>query len=245
MEFYMHESTCRIRKTCVALSMPLLTALRSEPRIVYDEGTKTMKQILAGLTLMLLLTGCGGSPPAAKKVSEPEKPPEPVTGRYAMNQLYIAARNWQPDVQPLQLTSQRIAQVKDEPGKSGVWQAIFVSAAQQKARTYTYSIVEVEPSLHKGVFPGLAENYTGPSGGISPFLMPAVRTDSDHAYEVALKHSEKYAKANPDMPVLFLLQQPRELPNVAWRVIWGESVNMSGWSVYVDASTGEYVKTLH
>jgi hypothetical protein len=30
-----------------------------------------------------------------------------------------------------------------------------------------------------------------------------------------------------------------------WRIIWGESAGTSDFSVYVDASTGDYLETLH
>ena len=50
---------------------------------------------------------------------------------------------------------------------------------------------------------------------------------------------------NPGKPVTFLLEKIAKYPDPVWRVIWGESVGTSNFSVYVDASTGEYKEKLH
>src|SRR5438876_151399 len=34
------------------------------------------------------------------------------------------------------------------------------------------------------------------------------------------------------------------LPDLTWRVIWGDSVGTSNFSVFVDATTGEYLETM-
>ena len=39
--------------------------------------------------------------------------------------------------------------------------------------------------------------------------------------------------------------EDRQVPGSVWRVIWGESVGTSNFSVYVDASTGEFKEKLH
>ena len=46
------------------------------------------------------------------------------------------------------------------------------------------------------------------------------------------------------MPVTFLLEFTKRFPNPAWRVIWGESVGTSDFSIFVDATTGEYLETM-
>jgi len=51
-------------------------------------------------------------------------------------------------------------------------------------------------------------------------------------------------KANPDKGVVFLLEQTNKFPSLTWRVIWGESVGTSNYSVFVDASSGEYLETM-
>ena len=191
---------------------------------------------------VLLLAGCGESPqPVAEKPKEPVKPPDPVTGRWAFHQMFSAARSWAPDCQGLRLRSIHLPEIKDEPGKSGVWEATFVSPTRGRARTYTYSIIEAEGNLHKGVFAGLEESY---SGRPKPFLIAALRTDSDEVYKTALSKGADYAKKNPDKHIFFLLEATDRFPNPAWRVVWGESVSSSGFSIMVDASTGQYLQTL-
>lgn len=195
--------------------------------------------------LVLLLAGCGEAPkPSAEKPKEPEKPPEAVTGRWAFHQMYAAARGWALDIQVLRLRSIPLEEVKSEPGKSGAWEATFVSASRMRARTYTYSVVDAAGNLRKGVFAGLEETWSGPRGQARPFLIAAVKTDTDEVYETALKKGAAYAKKHPDMPISFLLESTPRYPNPAWRVIWGDSVATSNFSIYVDASTGRYVQTM-
>lgn len=190
------------------------------------------------------MIACADSPKTATKKKEPEKPPEPVTGRYAFHQMFAAARGWAPDVQALQLRSINLSQVKNEPGRSGAWQATFVSPSRQRMRSYTYSVIEAEGNLHKGVFAGLEETYTGPRGQAKPFLIAALKTDTDEVYKTALAKSTEYAKKNPDKPINFTLDLTPRFPNPAWRVIWGESAGTSNYSIFVDASTGEYLQTM-
>ncbi|HTQ56460.1 MAG TPA: hypothetical protein VMI94_18450 [Bryobacteraceae bacterium] len=193
-------------------------------------------------TLLLLLMGCSSETPAPQKKAE-EKPPEPVTGRQALQNMYIAARGWAADIQPLKLTSILLPEVKAVPGKAAAWEAIFVSASQGKARSYTYSVVESEGNLHKGVFAGSDQSWSG-SAPTKPFPMAAIHHDSDEAYETALKKGAEYDKKNPGKPIMFLLEANSKFPDVSWRVIWGESVGTSNFSVYVDASTGQYLETM-
>jgi len=194
--------------------------------------------------LFLLAAGCSTETPAPQKTAE-EKPPEPVTGRYALQQMYIAARAWAPDIEPLKLNSILLPEVKPAPGKAAAWEVIFVSPSQSKARSYTYSVVESVGNLHKGVFAGQDQGWSGPSFTAKPFPMAAIKIDSDQAYETALKKGEEYQKKNPKMPITFLLEANNQFPDATWRVIWGESVSSSSFSIFVDASTGQYLRTMH
>jgi hypothetical protein len=192
--------------------------------------------------IVLLLTACSEAPAPPKA---PEKAPEAVTGRYAFYQMYPTARLWAPDIQALRLSSIRLAQVKDEPGKSGAWEATFVSPSKGKSRSFTYSVAEAEGNLHKGVFSGFEESYRGPNGQAVPWVVQAFRIDSDEAYQTALKKSDAYVKKNPDKPMFYLLEQTHNFPDLAWRIVWGESISSSSYSVFVDASTGAYLETAH
>jgi len=199
--------------------------------------------LVSAAALTLLMAGCSTEPAPQKKAEE--KPAEPVTGRQALQQMYIAARGWAADIQPIKVTCILLPEVKAEPGKAPAWQALFVSPSQGKARSYTYSVVESEGNLHKGVFAGLDQGWSGPSGETKPFPMAAIKFDSDQAYQTALKKGAEYDKKNPGKPIIFLLEANNKFPDVSWRVIWGDSVGKSGFSVFVDASTGAYLQTMH
>ena len=199
--------------------------------------------LFSAAALLLLLAGCSTETPAPEKKAE-EKPPEPVTGRQALQQMYIAARAWAADIQIIRVTSILLPEVKAEPGKAPAWRALFVSPSQNRAHDWTYSVVESEGNLHKGVFGGSDQSWSS-SGEAKPFLMAAVKVDSDQAYQTALKKGAEYDKKNPGKPIIFLLEDNKQFPDASWRVIWGESVGTSNFSIYVDASTGGYLGTIH
>jgi hypothetical protein len=191
----------------------------------------------------MILVSCSEAPKTAEK-KEPAKPAEPTTGRYAFYQMYPSARTWAPDALPLQLKSIQLQAVKATPGKAGAWQCVFVSPGRGRQRLYTWSALESEGNLHKGVFAGLEDSYTA-SRQAQPFLIAAIKTDSDEAYDTAAKKSADYIKRNPDKPINFILEQTPRYPDLAWRVIWGESVGTSDYSVYVDATTGVFLEKMH
>ncbi|MFN7992300.1 MAG: hypothetical protein U0Q18_01780 [Bryobacteraceae bacterium] len=199
--------------------------------------------LFTSCALFLLLAGCSSETPAPQKKAE-EKPAEPVTGRQALQQMFISARAWAADIQPIRINSILLPEVKSEPGKAAAWQATFVSASQSKARSYTYSVIESVGNLHKGVFAGLDQSWSGPSGTNKPFPMAAIKIDSDEAYKTAAKKAVEYEKKNPGKPITFLLEHTTKFPDTTWRVIWGESVGTSNFSIFVDASTGMYLETM-
>lgn len=193
--------------------------------------------------MIMLATGCTEAPKTEAN-KQAEKAPQPVTGRQAFQMIYPQARRWAPDAQPLELRSIDMAQVKPEKGKAGAWQAIFVSLSLGKSRSYTYSAVESEGNLHEGVFGGSEEGYSA-SGSSIPFEISAIRIDSDQAYDTAAKKSQAYIEKNPNKPISYLLEQTKRFPNVTWRVIWGQSVTTSDYSVFVDATTGSFLAVAH
>jgi hypothetical protein len=195
------------------------------------------------LPLALFLSACSDAPKTVEQ-KQPPKPPELLTGRQAFQRMYPQARGWAPDAQPLEIRSMNLAEMKADPGKAGAWQVIFVSPSLGKAKPYTYSAVEGEGSLHEGVFGGPAEDYSGRTGSF-PFQIAAIKVDSDEAYKTAAEKSEDYLKKNPDKPVMFLMELNKKFPDVTWRVIWGDSVGTSDYSVFVDGTTGKYLERMH
>ncbi|MBL8214745.1 MAG: hypothetical protein JNK87_28760 [Bryobacterales bacterium] len=190
----------------------------------------------------IFATACSEAPKEVKK-KEPEKPPEPVSGRTAFHTMFASARAWAQDAQVLQVQSIRLPEVKAEGGKFPAWQAMLASPSRARLKTYTYSVIEAGGNLHKGIFALQEESFSGSRGQAKPFLVQAIKVDTDAVWETASKKSVEYMKKYPDMPITFLLEQTPRFPNAAWRVIWGESVNTSNYSIFVDASTGEYLAT--
>src|SRR5690349_20687987 len=162
-------------------------------------------RIAAMAALMAMWAACTSTSPK-EAAKAPEKPPEPVTGRHAFQNMYLSARGWAADAQPLQLRSIHLQELKSEPGKAGAWQAAFVSVQTARARSYTFSAVEAAGNLHQGVFAGPAEGWSGSSGQARPFLIAAIKIDSDQAYTTAATHSADYVRKHPDSPVSFLLE---------------------------------------
>jgi hypothetical protein len=198
---------------------------------------KRSLSVIVAVSLLAAMAACSTSEDVAEKKEE-AKPLEPRTGREAFQSMYVSARGWQHDATPVQLKSIPLTAMKADPGKSGAWQAIFVSPAAGRARTYTWCAIEMEGNLHKGVFAGPDESWSGPSDSSQPFTAIALKVDTDDALKTALAKSD-YAKQHADAPVIFLLEQNRRYPDLSWRILWGDSIATSDYSVFVDATTGD------
>jgi hypothetical protein len=185
-----------------------------------------------------MLAGCSDQPEA--KV---QKKAEPVTGQTALYRMYQVARSWAPDAEVLKMNSIHLTEVPNVRGEAGAWQAEFTSAGKSAQRTYTYSVVESEGNLHEGVFPGPEQSWGGPAS--QPFVVGGVKVDTDTAYQKALIRAGEYNSKNSKQTISFELGKQEGSEDPVWRVIWGESAGTSGLSVLVDATTGEYLKTLH
>jgi len=205
-------------------------------------ATRIALRCLATLAA-LLATACSDAPKSTPE-KPPAKAPEALTGRQAFQRMYPQARVWAADAQPLQLRSINLKDVKSEGGKAGAWQVVFVSMSLAKSKTYTYSAIEGE-NLHEGVFGAVEESWSGTTGQTAPFPVAAIKTDSDQAYDVAVKNSKEYLKKNPTKPFFFLLEQNKRFPDLTWRVIWGDSVGTSDYSIFVDASLGTFLERMH
>jgi hypothetical protein len=198
----------------------------------------------AAAALAMVLTSCSEQP-AAQPEKKAEAKPEPISGQSALFKMYQVARSWASDCQVLKLTSMHITDVPDQPGKAGVWEGTFVSPSRSEARTYNWSAVDsVESNLHKGVFQTGSQPFSG-RGSSKPFLIAAVKTDTDAALETAKAKAVDYEKKNPGKPIIYVLEETERFPDPAWRVIWGESIGTSNFSIFVDAMTGGYLATMH
>jgi len=199
-------------------------------------------RICFAISALALLTGCSDSPPPAAKQAEP--PPAPVTGRQAFQYLYGSSRIWAPDSMPLTIRSLHAPGITGGKGTAGAWEVVFVSPANARARTYTWSAVEAE-GLHKGVFPGPQETWHagGPNQPFSPALL---KVDTPEALDAATKAptTAVYLSKPGERPLVdYLLdfETATRFPNPAWHVLWGGTLSSAEYSVTVDASTGKTV----
>jgi hypothetical protein len=153
----------------------------------------------------------------------------------------VARSSWALDAQVVKMSSMHVEGLPEPPpGQAAAWEATFYSPSLARARSYTDSIVEQLPDLHKNVFAGFPQSFTGDS-----FLIAAVKKDTEGAYQTALLKAGKAAERYAGKPVLILLEKNAKYSDPAWRIVWGESVSMANLSVFVDASTGEYLDTMH
>lgn len=184
----------------------------------------------------VLLCACSDTPVA----KTPEKPPEPLTGRQAFYQTYPPARIWAIDAQPLRVRSLDLTELPGDHGKAAAWEVTYVSQAKGRLRIFTWSAIEAAGNLHKGVF-GSQEESWRPGGAELPFVIQSLKTDTPDVLQTAIAHSDTYFKnVGPKPHPKFVLECTARYPDPAWRVYWGDSVSTAQWSVFVDATTGQY-----
>jgi hypothetical protein len=198
-------------------------------------------RVFASLGLILLLSACSDAP-TETKVKQPERPPAPITAQQAFRYTYPAARAWAGDSLPLRIRSIQLTDVPAEAGKAGAWEITYVSASQQTARIYTWSALEVSETLHKDVFAGKPQAWSGSSGQEKPFEASAFHIDTPAALENAIGLSKAYLdKPGPKPAVNYQLEFTARFPDPVWRVMWGESAGSAQYTVFVDAATGQVV----
>jgi len=189
----------------------------------------------------ITVTACSDAPTVETK-PKTEPPSAPITGRQAFQMTYPSARTWAPDCQPIRMRSMHLPNVKSENGKAGAWQIDYVSQARGRQRSYSWSAIEGEGSLHKGVFGNPEEPWGGAQGQEQPFLPAAIKIDTPEAWATAVGKSGEYLNKPGTKPrVNFMLTQTSRYPDPAWRVFWGESVSAAEWSVFIDATTGAFL----
>ncbi len=198
--------------------------------------------LVPGCLATLLFSSCSGPQPAAERGGSNRRQRRlnrPDARSFHMYQ--VARASWALDAQVVKMSSMHVDGVPTPlPGQAAAWEATFYSPSLGRARSYTDSIVEQLPDLHKDVFAGPQEPFTGAS-----FLIAAVKKDAEGAYQTALIKAGKDAEKYTGKGVLILLEKNTKYPDPAWRIVWGESVSTAAVSVFIDASTGEYLDTMH
>jgi len=181
---------------------------------------------------------------ADKQAEKPQpKPPEPAAGRYAFQQMIIAARGWARDAQPFQLESEATPAAKGQDGKSLIWRASFASPSQRIAKPYIWSGTDAQDAPARGVNPGPEDSYNPGNSFTQVFDIAFLKIDSDKALEVAQQHGgDKLLQSAQDTPVLFVLDWDRNSNQLIWHVIYGVSRDAAKLRVAVNATTGDFVR---
>ena len=201
--------------------------------------------------LALITTGCSESSAPAKK-AEVQKVVEaqPISGQSAIFQTFQVARTWSPDAKLLKLENGDIPEAKSQPGKYGVWRALYVSPSKRAKREYVYAAADSDGGIIKGTRPAADSSYME-NRQVRPFAVQEIRVDTVAAYETAMKEvaadktMQKVLEENKDLPVQYLLDWTGSAPKPQWRVIFGVTVSQSKFSILIDANSGKFVKKLH
>ncbi len=193
------------------------------------------------LLLALALASCTSAPAPKPVETKAAAPVEPVTGLTGIYRCFGASRNWAADIEVLRARNLFVKGRQAPAGKAYAWQVTLVSQSKKRLKNCTYSVVQ-EDGLFAGVYNPNDEAWNGPSKLGQPFVIQTIKKDTDQIYQVALENSKEYDKKNPGTPILMLLEFTERNPIAAWRVIWGTSVGGSAYSVFVDATNGQFLK---
>ncbi|MBI4889022.1 MAG: hypothetical protein HY821_00265 [Acidobacteria bacterium] len=211
-----------------------------------------MKRTLFSYSLtalaLLSLAGCSSTSAPPKKVAK--KAPEPVTGQSAIFQMFQVARTWAPDAMLLKVENGTIPEAAPKEAKYGLWRASFVSLEKKSKRDYVYSVSDSDGGIIKGARAGSDSPYVA-NPQTRPFAIQEVKIDTPAALAAALaeidkdKDMKKVLAENKDLPVQYLLDWTGPTAvKPTWRVIFGATISTSKFSVFIDATTGKFVKKL-
>lgn len=197
------------------------------------------------LSALCLLWACSTPQDSPKNESKATQPaPAKVenefeTGRAAFQKMYVAARTWSADAQPVRLESRPHTEDPGD-GRAAMWAAVFASASKQNIRNFSWSGVATDPE--KGVQPGSLDYYSPSNASTRTFDLNFLKVDSSKALEVAEKKGgAALRKKNPKQPVKFMLFYDYTKSRLLWRVLYGNSQSDAKLRVLVSASSGEFV----
>lgn len=195
----------------------------------------------------LLLGGCSKEEPAADRSralapKQAAAQEQRLAGREAFQKLYIAARNWSPDAQPIAMESRpRSGEAPD--GRAAVWSGTFASAGKQAMRSYLWSGAVGEDAPESGISPGSMSSFSPGNASTQPFDPAYLKVDTDKALEVGNKHGGKAALGKDQKSVKFDLRWEPQKARLLWVIGYTTSGKKPGHAnIYVNASTGEFLK---
>jgi hypothetical protein len=209
-----------------------------------------MKLAHLSFTALLLFTffGCSSEP---KKTTTENKPAEPkpafqnqfLTGREALQKMYIQARAWAPDAKPYSLISQPTAEANGQDGKSGIWSAGFASPSRRGVKVFAWSGINSDFAPQPGISATPEDTYNPANPSTQIFDMAFLKEDSTKASEVAKEHGgDKLLKKDPETREFYRVEwNPRE-NKLYWHVAFGPDRNQTKLRIAADASTGAFIR---
>jgi hypothetical protein len=198
---------------------------------------------ICAFTFILVATACNSNPPSTPEAKPEPKPPELLTARAAFQKLFIAARNYAPDVKPFRIESTSTTDANGHDGKSAIWKASFASAVQHGAKPFIWSGSNAPDAPSRGVSPGNEDVYNPGNASTQVFDVAFLKIDSDQAFAVAQKHGgDKVLEKDPSLPVTYICDWNHNTNELIWHVIYGTSRDDAKLTVAVNASTGEFVR---
>lgn len=194
-----------------------------------------------------LLAGCASEPQKSEGKAEPakpaEKPAEYESGRAVFQKLYATARLFAADVKPFRLESTPTKDANGHDGKSGLWRAGFASAARGSVKSFTWSGLTGPDAPERGVMPSTEDTYNPHNASTQVFDVAFLKVDSPDAFRTAQKSGgEKLLKAEPDLPVRYVLDWDMRERKLIWHVIYGEPGGAPKLRLAVDATSGDFLR---
>lgn len=206
-----------------------------------------MKRLSLLLLLLAAFIGCDSKPAntnttAATPAEAPKPKAEYRTGREAFQKTFIAAHNWAPDAKPFRLESQYTPDAPATEGKAGIWRASFGSVSRRGMQPFQWTGV-ADAGAEQGVSHGSEDSYSPTNTSTEIFDTAFLKVDSDQAFEVAQKHGgEKLTKADPKLPIFYILDWNHQKSKLLWHVLYGSSGDDSKLRVAVDATDGSFYR---
>jgi hypothetical protein len=202
-----------------------------------------MRKLAVLLVFALLLIACDSEPEKPKEGAAKTTAPKTAaaqyeTGRVAFQKVFIQARGWAKDAQPVRLESQYTKDAPADQGKEGVWTATFASPGNKGLKPFTWSGVKSDDAPPPGISGGTESDFNPANANTQPFDFLFLKQDSDKAYSVAQAHGgDKIMKKDPKTPVNFVLDWWPKENKLKWHVIYGNQLRVA-----VDATTGDFLK---
>lgn len=235
----------RKRETLSVEAADIGAFTRYIPRLYFFTNSNLLGATLriAALTLLAVTAGCQSNTSQPAAVKPEAKSSELLTGRAAFQKVFIAARNYAPDVKPFRIESTPSTDSDGHDGKSAIWQASFASATRRGVKPFIWSGSNGPDAPSRGVSPGNEDTYNPSNASTQIFDVAFLKIDSDQALAEAQKHGgEKLLEKDSATPVLYVCDWNHNTNELVWHVIYGSTRDTAKLTVAVNASTGAFVR---